>query len=545
MVVIAQTAVTVEGVTLSPAREGALTPVSVGDRGRSTPVHGGYISGLGSVQQQRGAGHFQTTSSDAYAYPIEGPFEEGTAMHTIHPHSARFANHNRKLSYASSAQQQSMPLTAGNILGRAKSMSVSYHKRRISFPTSGLYTQPIAPIDQYSSTIPGDGSHSQQYQMLFNYGVPTVDYAIGNRPFVDMARQVKVPMWGVIKIGNIPYTVTKPEVMAFLGRSAKLITPDMGCPIHIIMERGTSKTMDCYVEFLTVQDARSAVQRFVDHRDTGRHPRIGERHVDMEMSTQSALMMELFPKTGKYVTWNGAHPKITRETDSWGGFKAFITSEELVMTIKHADTPHRSPFSAKCPQRVYESMISTISKFPWWVVDMYTLGTRDHLFEATEELVKILMRRIKTQATLQISEQLLLELVETALRAPGFSEVQKAHLVHVADIHMAHISLPLFSDQWIFETICRKNGVADDVLAYYVALLRDASFMVALGEQFVTIPASRSAFGSLTVTFKKDRNSLSMSEASEAEWEVIDGAIRKALEFPASIRESMAVSSKE
>jgi hypothetical protein len=156
--------------------------------------------------------------------------------------------------------------------------------------------------------------------------------------------------------------VTKPEIMAFLGRSAKLITPDMGCPIHIIMERGTSKTMDCYVEFLTVADARTAVQRYNSHRDTGRHPRIGERHVDMELSGQSALMMELFPKTGKYVTWNGAHPEITRETDSWGGFKAFITSEELVMTIKHADTPHRSPFSAKCPQRVYESMISTISK---------------------------------------------------------------------------------------------------------------------------------------------------------------------------------------
>ena len=156
--------------------------------------------------------------------------------------------------------------------------------------------------------------------------------------------------------------MTKPEIMAFLGRSAKLITPDMGCAIHIIMERGTSKTMDCYVEFLTTPDARNAVQRFNDHRDTGRHPRIGERHVDMEMSTQSALMMELFPKTGKYVTWNGAHPKVTREADSWGGFKAFITSEELVMTIKHADTPHRSPFSAKCPQRVYECMISTISK---------------------------------------------------------------------------------------------------------------------------------------------------------------------------------------
>jgi hypothetical protein len=127
-------------------------------------------------------------------------------MHTIHPHSARFANHSHKASFASAAQQQNPPLNAGNGIGRSPSMKNkggSYHKRRISFPTSGLYAQPIAPIDQYSSTIPGDGSHSQQYQMLFNYGALEVDYALRNKPFVDMARQVKVPMWGVAKIGNV------------------------------------------------------------------------------------------------------------------------------------------------------------------------------------------------------------------------------------------------------------------------------------------------------------------------------------------------------
>jgi hypothetical protein len=62
-----------------------------------------------------------------------------------------------------------------------------------------------------------------------------------------------------------------------------------------------------------------------------------------------------------------------------------------------------------------------------------------------------------------------------------------------------------------------------------VALLHDASFMVSLSERPATAPTSRSAFGNLSVTFKKDRNFLSMLEASETEWEVIDGAIRKAL----------------
>ena len=95
---------------------------------------------------------------------------------------------------------------------------------------------------------------------------------------------------------------------------------------------------------------------------------------------------------------------------------------------------------------------------------MYTLGTRDHLFEVTQELVKTLIRRLKTQSTISINDRLLQELIETALRAPGFSEVQKAHLMHISGSYASHISLPLFANQWIFETICRKNGVADDVL---------------------------------------------------------------------------------
>jgi hypothetical protein len=167
-------------------------------------MQSGYTPRPGSVQQ--GASRLRAFSSDAYAYPIEGPFEEGTAMHTIHPHSARVAGHNRKVSFASSTQQQNLSVNPGSSIKRTSSMKnkgIPHHKRRISFPTSGLYTQPIAPIDQYSSTIPSDGTHSQQYQMLFSCGALEVDYALRNKPFVDMACQVKVPMWGVVRIGNV------------------------------------------------------------------------------------------------------------------------------------------------------------------------------------------------------------------------------------------------------------------------------------------------------------------------------------------------------
>lgn len=55
-----------------------------------------------------------------------------------------------------------------------------------------------------------------------------------------------------LTISQIPYSLTKQEVLGFLGRNAKIVTPDLGVPIHIIMDRSTGKTMDCYGKLLVV-----------------------------------------------------------------------------------------------------------------------------------------------------------------------------------------------------------------------------------------------------------------------------------------------------
>ncbi|KAK5747380.1 hypothetical protein LTR17_000020 [Elasticomyces elasticus] len=39
-----------------------------------------------------------------------------------------------------------------------------------------------------------------------------------------------------------------------------------------------------------------------------------------------------------------------------------VLAEEIVMVIKHAETPHRSPFAQRAIIRVYESHISTLHK---------------------------------------------------------------------------------------------------------------------------------------------------------------------------------------
>lgn len=140
---------------------------------------------------------------------------------------------------------------------------------------------------------------------------------------------------------QIPYSVTKQEILAFLGRNAKIITPDLGGAVHIIMERSTSKTMDCYVEFFSAGDALAAVNKFMRNRDDGRHPRIGDRHVTVELCGQDALMKELFPRA-KNVIWHGGSPSIVESDDPYNsGFKGFVTSEEMVMLVKHAEQPHR------------------------------------------------------------------------------------------------------------------------------------------------------------------------------------------------------------
>ena len=143
---------------------------------------------------------------------------------------------------------------------------------------------------------------------------------------------------------QIPYGTTKPEVVAALGRNARIAQQPAGTPylaIHIIMERSTAKSMDCYVEFESAHEAQYAVGRFENQLKNGHHPRIGDRKVRMELCSQEELMRELFPKA-KCVQWHGQIPTVHPPIDKLSvGFQGFITGEELVMTAKFAEFPQR------------------------------------------------------------------------------------------------------------------------------------------------------------------------------------------------------------
>ena len=162
----------------------------------------------------------------------------------------------------------------------------------------------------------------------------------------------------------------------FLGSRARLLTTSMGWPIHIILDRLTGKTMDCYVEFTSIEDARSFV---LDRNRAGYLNKLGDRIATISMSTQDELLAQTFARATN-VEWRGGMPVITESHDPFNsGFKGFISSEELVRLIQHAEFPHRvglyptlltqrmliclqSGYTSKNLQRPYECMISILYK---------------------------------------------------------------------------------------------------------------------------------------------------------------------------------------
>ena len=174
----------------------------------------------------------------------------------------------------------------------------------------------------------------------------------------------------------------------------------MGPAIHIMMDRTSGKTLDAYVEFLSHMDAHSFVGRLMFAKEMEhRQLKVADRHITLEVSSQAALMKELFPKA-KNVEWNGQVPVISEPGLALpfnSGFKCFISREELLTLAKHAETPQRvsptgvlgaisaalslnplsvfllmpdveSQCNSKSVTRTYENMISILTKVRGFLV---------------------------------------------------------------------------------------------------------------------------------------------------------------------------------
>ncbi|CAL3962680.1 unnamed protein product [Diplocarpon coronariae] len=416
---------------------------------------------------------------------------------------------------------------------------------------------PFAPAHAVISPYSGPGlllgppSMSGPLRRITNNGTgkPSFSEAIEaiNLPFIEYCRTAREDTWGVVRIKNIPYSVNRPEVLAFLGRNARIISEQDFEPVHIVMERVTSKTLDCYVEFVNFNEAVNAVNRFETNRTGGRGGRLGQRHVEVELSSQEQLMKDLFPKA-KNVTWAGSKPMIKARdlNDPYNsGFQGFISKEELVMLVKHVEAPQRSPFSKDCPQRPFECLISTLLKYPWYMVDFITIEDRNFLHKVTLQLIGLLQERIQSEhENINLTPMLLKRVWRAALKCPGFSPSQKDDIAYkcgIDDQFANEMGVPSYAPFWKdLWTIGPKPGAPTDLILYYAAIIREAvgaKVEMSLAEKAargLNASAPPSLFGELIslVGFPKDMGNftnLTLAQCAAAEWTAIENALRRAL----------------
>jgi hypothetical protein len=186
---------------------------------------------------------------------------------------------------------------------------------------------------------------------------------------------------------QIPFNISKEEIRQFLKRNfffhdtnAAGAKVEHAVAVHIIMERTTAKTEDCYVE-LSGEEAESVMwNRYAGLLSEFSVPKLNNRHITLEKSSQEELMKQIFPRA-HCIDWNNEYgiPVKVRNFDWYSaGFSGFLTQEELNMLVRHTLEPDRvsgalknvptqlnfvqSPYSGRCMQRSFETMMSMLEK---------------------------------------------------------------------------------------------------------------------------------------------------------------------------------------
>ncbi|KAI1495808.1 hypothetical protein F5X99DRAFT_402332 [Biscogniauxia marginata] len=253
-----------------------------------------------------------------------------------------------------------------------------------------------------------------------------------------------------------------------VGSTSKMLN-DSDEPVHIIMERVSSKTMDAFVEFTSFQDAIQVVEKFQQRNaNNGRIGRIGTRHVEVEVSSQTQLMKALFP-IARGVIWGGTRPQIQRGSQfPWENFKSFFTEEEISMLWKHVDCPQRSSYARDCPERPYECMISTLKKIPWYMAEYITISQRYVVYDACYKMIGTLQNTISRFPNHErMTVQLFNRLVRAAMLCPGFTVLQKDNIALLAKLpdDGRQFNQPRFADLWRhLYTLGPKPDIPLDVL---------------------------------------------------------------------------------
>ncbi|KAK3709404.1 hypothetical protein LTR37_010965 [Vermiconidia calcicola] len=364
---------------------------------------------------------------------------------------------------------------------------------------------------------------------------PTVEDAMAALPFVEACRAAHPSTAGVIRVVGIPYTCSRAEIVAFLGRNAQICSQPVGSnfhAVHILMDRLSGKTMDAFIEVENGKEAHWIVTQFAKRAAQGRHAMIGNRPVELQQSNQQELMRELFP-LGKRVTFYGGMPVID-DTPQYlypnvrsTGFMGFLNEEELAHMNKHAEMPNRSPFAQRCLIRIYELIISTLHKYPWYAVDRVLIKERNALYDVVLTCLKALITLLRRTGghgghdATKPTNNTLQEYVVAVVTCPGFSEAQKAYvLMFVKESGYGQYTLEkgmnlrfggtdTYADKWPFRVLAKKPSVSDELVeaSFFSGLMRDATS--AAQTSIADVVANRSErasiphFGRLTIDYSE------------------------------------------
>ncbi|KAK2075490.1 hypothetical protein P8C59_009613 [Phyllachora maydis] len=463
-----------------------------------------------------------------------------------------FQENSQAVQQQSFAQQQSVPQIAAN-------PNAAYHK----FANAPLHPQQLeaGAMPAYVKFFPTLGESPAHIKALRSrvlnkltagpLGQPTVEMALHHSffPFVESASMAEPKDHGVVRISNIPFSTTRAEVVAILGRNSRMLN-DEHEGVHIVMDRVNGKTQDAFVEFMTLDDAVKAVNRYRESNRNLRPVRIGKRPIEMTLSSMDELMANLFPRaTG--VKWVNGRVTIPPKKHSMphGDFKGFITAEEMTMLVKHVEDPQRTPFSQHCPQRAFECMISTVVKLPWYETKLIKLFQRNAVHKSMVELIQLLDAAIEADPHhLLLNQQLKRRLIRVGLNCPGFSICQKddyAYFGNLTEGDTRRMGLPRDGFRWRHAYTLRnklpKAQYPLDLVEYYIALIREGTSavveampkmqskdIVALGKQ------TELYFGYLFWEMNIPRtgqeiDQLTLHRLAEMEMEAIEAALRRRL----------------
>ncbi|RYO78033.1 hypothetical protein DL762_008909 [Monosporascus cannonballus] len=311
-------------------------------------------------------------------------------------------------------------------------------------------------------------------------GVPSIQALLDVRkfPFRDPGYVVFRRGEGVIHMTNIAFGVSKKDFEAKLGKPAKTL-PDSHEGIHILIDYITGKTVDAFIETVTMQDAMAVVGKHQDKLADGQQDKILNRPAEMSVSSPDALRKAVFKAGSVGVKWIGGEPQVQVPEPGQviGKFKAFVPAENLTMLLKHAE--NQTTFSRECPERPYECMISILMLMPWKATQHITIKQRHQMYETVVELIRLLKKQIwDGRHEHRLTRQLLDRLVKAAMLCPGFTVLMKDNIAELVGMDETRarrdFNQPRFANQWRHQyATSPKPGVPLDVLEYYIALVRE------------------------------------------------------------------------